>query len=217
MRTLPILLLLVLSLPAALAQRLQQLPNAAFTQWTGPEPVGWQTNNVYDDKGKLLRSLVEPVGTAGARLVVKRVVHREETPAIVVFEGGALNSPLRPFMPPADTPVRLLVRYQFVSDSADVLMAAVSLESRNTETGTPKPDKTCDCELKNPPGSGPITLPAAATSQTVAFDAVFPNATSPGTVPPGCMMYVWKIRFWIENKSSHPHEGTTALIEQVQL
>ncbi len=163
MRLLPVLVLLVLSRPNALAQQLQQLPNAAFTQWTGPEPANWRSNNVYNDKGKLLRTLVEPVGTAGAKLLVKRVVHREEAPAIVVFEGGALRSPLLPFMPQADTPVRLQVRYQFVSDSADVLMAAISLESRNTETAPPKPDKTCDCQLTSLFGSESVPLPVAAS------------------------------------------------------
>ncbi len=209
--------LLLLQGYCSTAQALQQIPNADFSRWTGPEPTGWQSNNVYDDRGKLLRTLVEPAETAGAKLTVKRVVHREEAPAIVSFDGGMLTSRLVPFMPTAEKSVRLQVRYRFVPDSADILKADVLLDSRNNEPGRLTPDLTCDCQLKSPFGSGPVTLPAAGTSQTVTFDAVFTNPADPSAVPPGCPMYIWKIRFWIENKATHPHERTEAIIEQVQI
>lgn len=201
----------------ATAQPLQHIPNAAFSQWNGPEPVGWVTNNVYDEQGKLLRALVVQASTAGAALRVNRTIHRAEVPALVAFEGGMLSSRLVPFMPTADKPVRLQIRYQFIPDSADILRTDLILDSRNTEPGTLKPDNTCDCQLKSALGSGSVVLPATPTSQTVTFEAVFTNPANSAIAPPGCAVYVWKIRFWLENKTTHLHEATTAVIEQVEI
>lgn len=197
------------------AQSLTHVPNADFSRWNGPEPAGWYTNNVYDEQGKLLRTVVEHAGTTGVRLLALRTVHRAAAPALVAYEGGELTSPLLPQFVDPKQPVQLQIRYQFAPDSADVLRVDVSLESRDTEPNSPKPNPHCTCTVTSSLGTLPLSLPVASDAKRLTVNAVFASTERPNLPPPGCLLYVWKVRFWLENKSSHLHEKTTATLEHV--
>lgn len=195
------------------AKLLQQLPNANFSKWTQAEPDGWYTNNVYNEQGQLQQAVVVPAGANGARLLAKRVVYRTDTPIIDAWYGGQLTSALMPFMPTEGKPIALTIHYSFQPDSADVLRAEVQLQSRDNEPGTLNPDKNCFCQFKGI--NGPVRL--SPTENSITLQATFADANSPSQVPPGCMMYVWKIKFWLENATTHPHAATKAIIEKITL
>ncbi|WP_375444498.1 hypothetical protein [uncultured Fibrella sp.] len=207
-----IALLLFVSSCTASAQLLRQLPNADFSRWRAAEPTGWHTNNVYDEQGTLQQTLVKPLGTSGVQLLAKRVVYRTDVPVIDAWYGGQLWSALVPYMPEVGKPIALTIRYRFRPDSADVLQAEVRLESRDKLPDHVTPDPACACRFSG--ADGPLILSPTTTSVTVR--AQFVGATSAAR-PPGCAMYVWKIRFWLTNATTHPHEGTEAIIEQISL
>lgn len=198
---------------ATMAQSLTQLPNADFSHWDQAEPVGWQTNNVYDEQRKLMQTVVVPAGTTGARLLAKRVIYRPDPPALESWYAGQLSSPLVPFMPPAGKPVALTIHYRFRPDSADVLRAEIQLDTRDLKPRSTEPDPACICRFAGI--NGPILLPANQTS--VTLKATFSDPASPDQVPRSCSLYVWKIRFWLENPSTHAHEATEAVIDQITL
>ena len=193
-----------------------QIPNSDFSQWQNNEPVSWRTNNIYDDQAKLQQAVVGSAGNSGAKLLVKKVIYRAETPSIISFYGGKLESKLAMFMPKAGTAIQLSFNYSFKSDSADVLKAEISLNSRNNEIGTLNENKICVCQLKNDFGGEILMLPASENSKTISLKAVFPNNADPNKLPPECAMYVWKIKFWLENSATHLHEKTVAIIEKIQ-
>lgn len=204
-------LLLLLASPV-MAQSLGQIPNADFSRWLNDEPVGWHTNNVYDEQGKLVQTLVKPLGTSGVQLGTKRVIYRTDDPAIDAWYSGQLSSALIPYMPEAGKPIALTIRYRFKPDSADVLRAEVRLESRDKLPDNVTPDPACTCRFSA--DNGPLLLAPNNTSMTVR--AMFAGAT-PTVQPPGCAMYVWKIRFWVANDTTHPHEATEAVIDKIVL
>lgn len=194
------------------AQTLRNVPNGDFSRWNGTEPVGWHTNNVYDEQGKLVQTLVKPLGRSGVQLGAKRVVYRTDAPAIDAWYGGQVTSALIPYMPEAGKPIALTIRYRFRPDSADVLRAEVQLESRDKLADHLTPDPACVCRFNT--GNGPLLLSPATNSVTVR--ATFAGANT-DIRPPGCAMYVWKIRFWLTNATTHLHEATEAIIEQISL
>lgn len=194
-----------------------QIPNADFSQWQNNEPTNWLTNNLYDSDKKFTEAFVIPASGKGAKLLVKKIAHTTEEPAVVSYYGGKIESRLIPMMIESGKSIQLSFDYEFKSDSADVLKAQITLESRNTHDGTLTPNKRCDCQLKNDTGGEIITLPATESRKIISLKAIFSNNTEPNKVPVGCMMYVWKIKFWLENTSTHPHENTYAIIEKIQL
>ena len=202
-----------------LSQSLKQLPNADFSRWKEAEPVGWFTNNVYDEQGKLVQTLVQPAGTVGAKLGVKRVVFRAAAPALTGFRAGELSSPPIPYLADAGKPIQLQFSYQFAPDSADVLRADISLDTRDTEPGTLVAANACACKLTSSLGRFPLVLPPAATPQTITVGAIFGGGTTPNAVPANCLLFAWKIRFWLDKPvagPTHPHEASVAVIGELR-
>ncbi|MEZ0541101.1 hypothetical protein [Fibrella arboris] len=194
------------------AQPLRNVPNGDFSRWSTNEPVGWHTNNVYDEQGTLQQSLVAPAGTAGVRLLAKQVIYRSETPVIDAWYGGQLSSPSIPYMPEAGKPVALTIRYRFKPDSADVLQAEVRLESRDKLADHVTPNPACTCRFNSL--DGPLNLSPVGNSVTLRAQFAGPD---PSVRPAGCAMYVWKIRVWLTNKTTHPHTASEAIIENIRL
>ena len=190
-----------------------QIGNNTLSQWENQEPVEWLTNNLLDPDGKVVEIVVMPVGTSGAKLLVKKL--KLEAPDSLQLDGylaGNLSSLLSPQFVEMGNPLTLALSYQWQGVGDDVLKARVEISPRSTDREG-NPLAVCNCQLTN----GETILKPTQGSQTVSWQVRFPGSANPNVVPDKCRLYVWKVQFWIENTSSHPHEGSEALIQSVSI
>lgn len=190
---------------------LAQLSNGTLSQWENQEPVEWITNNLYDPDRKLVEGVVVPAGTNGAKLAVKKL--KFEAPDSLQMGGylaGSLSSFLTPQFVEAGKSLTLSLNYQWKADGGDVLKARVEVSPRSTDREG-NPLAVCNCQLPN----GEMVLKPTQGNQTITWQVQFPGSPNPNAVPDKCRVYVWKIQVWIENTTSHPHEGSEALIQSV--